>query len=144
MQVTNWFGTKERLYVAMWVDFRALNKTTYMIVEGDIWKKALRSKKAPLHALTSYVFHLVIRYKKDFYDKVVDMLTRPIVSALVIFKHNPIMHKSYLEQYALDVDGKMFMQLYVMLTKLRNWIPMCMVNFCILASYVFHRVKEST
>ena len=33
------------------------------------------------------------------------MLTRPIVSDLVIFKHNPIMHKSYLEQYALDVDG---------------------------------------
>jgi hypothetical protein len=90
----------------MWVDFRALNKTTDMIVEGDTWKKDLKAKQAPLHALTSYVFHLVIRYKKDFYDKVVDMLTRPIVSALVIFKHNPIMHKSYLEQYALDVDGK--------------------------------------
>jgi hypothetical protein len=90
----------------MWVDFRALNKTTNMIVEGDIWKKVLKAKQAPLHALTSYVFHLVIRYKKDIYDKVVDMLTRPIVSALVIFKHNPIMHKRYLEQYALDVDGK--------------------------------------
>jgi hypothetical protein len=48
----------------MWVDFRALNKTTDMIVEGDIWKKSLRSKQAPLHALASYVFHLVIRYKK--------------------------------------------------------------------------------
>jgi hypothetical protein len=34
------------------------------------------------------------------------MITRPIVSSLVIFKHNPIMHKSYLEQYALDPDGK--------------------------------------
>jgi hypothetical protein len=34
------------------------------------------------------------------------MLTRPIVSAFVIFKHDPIIHKSYLEQYALDVDGK--------------------------------------
>jgi hypothetical protein len=90
----------------MWVDFRTLNKTTYMIVEGDIWKKDLRAKQDPLHALTSFVFHLVIRYKKDFYEKVVDMLTRPIVSALVIFKHNPITHKIYLEQYALDVDGK--------------------------------------
>ena len=34
------------------------------------------------------------------------MLTRPIVSALVIFKHNTIMHESYVEQYALDVDFK--------------------------------------
>jgi hypothetical protein len=33
------------------------------------------------------------------------MLTRPIVSALVIFKHNPMMHKSYLEQCALDANG---------------------------------------
>jgi CRISPR/Cas system-associated endonuclease Cas3-HD len=77
-----------------------------MIVEGYIWKKSLRSKKAPLHELTSYVFHLVIRYNKYFYDKVVDMLTRPIFSALVFFKHNSIMHKSYLEQYVLDDDGK--------------------------------------
>jgi hypothetical protein len=81
----------------MWVDFRALNKITDMIAEGDIWKKDLKSNQAPLHALKSYVFHLVIRYKKDFYDKVVDMLTRPNISALVIFKHNPMMHKSYLE-----------------------------------------------
>jgi hypothetical protein len=90
----------------MWVDFRALNKTTNFIVEGDIWKKVLKAKQDPLHALTSYVFHLVIRYKKDIYDRVVDILTRPIVSALVIFKHNQVMHKSYLEQYALDADGK--------------------------------------
>ena len=69
-----------------------------MIAEGDTWKKDLKEKKAPLHALTSYVFHLVIRYKKDIYDKVVDMLTRPIVSASVFFKHNLIMHESYLEQ----------------------------------------------
>ena len=90
----------------MWVDFRALNKITNMIVEGDTWKKALKEKKTPLQALTSYVFHLAIRYNKDIYDKVVDMLTRPIVSASVIFKHNLIMHESYLEQYALDVDFK--------------------------------------
>jgi hypothetical protein len=90
----------------MWVDFRALNKTTYIIAKGDTWKKSLKAKQAPLHTLTSYVFHLVIRYKKDIYDKVVDMLTRPIASALVIFKNNPIMHNIYLEQYALDADWK--------------------------------------
>jgi hypothetical protein len=33
-------------------------------------------------------FHLVIRYNKGIYNKVVDMLSRPIVSALVILKHN--------------------------------------------------------
>jgi hypothetical protein len=90
----------------MWVDFIALNKTTNMIVEGDTWMKSLKANQAPLHALKSYVFHLVIRYKKDIYDKVVDMLTRPIVSASVIFKHNLIMHESYVEQYAIDVDFK--------------------------------------
>jgi hypothetical protein len=90
----------------MWVDFTTLKWTTYMIAEGDIWKKYLKEKQAPLHALTSYVFHLVIRYKKYFYDKVVDMLTRPIVSDLVIYKHNLIMHERYLEQYALDADEK--------------------------------------
>jgi hypothetical protein len=51
-------------------------------------------------------FHLVIRYKKGIYNKVVDMLSRPIISASVILKHNPIMHESYVEQYALDVDFK--------------------------------------
>jgi hypothetical protein len=29
----------------MWVDFRALNNTTDMIVEGDTWKKSLKEKK---------------------------------------------------------------------------------------------------
>jgi hypothetical protein len=51
-------------------------------------------------------FHLVIRYKKGIYNKVVDMLSRPIISALVILKHSPIMHASYVEQYALDADFK--------------------------------------
>jgi hypothetical protein len=50
----------------------------------------------------------VIRYNKYFYDKVVDMLTGPIVSTLVIFKHNLIMHESYWAQYAIDVDFKYF------------------------------------
>jgi len=51
-------------------------------------------------------FHLVIRYKKGIYNKVVDMLSRPNVSALVILKHNYIMHESYVEQYALDSNFK--------------------------------------
>ena len=51
-------------------------------------------------------FHLVIRYKKGIYNKVADMISRPIVSALVILKHNSIMHESYVEQCALDVDFK--------------------------------------
>jgi hypothetical protein len=51
-------------------------------------------------------FHLVIRYKKGIYNKVVDMLSRPIISVSVILKHSPIMHESYVEQYALDTDFK--------------------------------------
>jgi hypothetical protein len=51
-------------------------------------------------------FHLVIRYKKGIYNKVVDMLSRPIISASIILKHSPIMHESYVEKYALDTDFK--------------------------------------
>jgi hypothetical protein len=51
-------------------------------------------------------FHLVIKYKKGVFNKVVDMLSRPIVSASVILKKSPIMHESYVEQYALDADFK--------------------------------------
>jgi hypothetical protein len=51
-------------------------------------------------------FHLVIRYKKGIYNKVVDMLSSPIISASVILKHSPIMHEIYVEQYALDTDFK--------------------------------------
>jgi hypothetical protein len=50
--------------------------------------------------------HLVIRYKKDIYNKVVDMISRPIVIASIILKHNSTMHESYVEQYALDADFK--------------------------------------
>jgi len=51
-------------------------------------------------------FHLVIRYKKGIFNKVVDMLSRPIVSASVILKQSHIMHESYVEQYALDTNFK--------------------------------------
>jgi hypothetical protein len=63
-------------------------------------------------------------------------LLRDFLQGLTSMTTNPINQQ--------DADGKKFMQLYVILTKLRNWILMCMVNFCILASYVFHMVKEST
>ena len=33
-------------------------------------------------------FHLVIKYKKGIYNKAVDMLSRTIVSATTILKHN--------------------------------------------------------
>ena len=48
----------------------------------------------------------MIRYKKGIYNKVADILSRPIISALVILKHSPIMHESYVEQYALDTVFK--------------------------------------
>jgi hypothetical protein len=51
-------------------------------------------------------FHLVIRYKKGIYNKVDDIISRPIVSASVILKHNSTMCERYVEQYALDADFK--------------------------------------
>ena len=50
--------------------------------------------------------HLVIRYKKGIYNKVFDMLSRPIFSVATILKHNSILHESYVEQYSLDSDFK--------------------------------------
>ena len=49
-------------------------------------------------------FHLVIRYKKGTYNKVADMLSRPIVNSSIILKHNSIIRESYIEQYAYDSD----------------------------------------
>ena len=51
-------------------------------------------------------FHLVIRYKKGIHNKVVDMLSKPIINASTILKHNLVMHRSYIEQYAQDIDFK--------------------------------------
>ena len=47
-------------------------------------------------------FHFVIRYKKGIYNKVADTLSRHIVNASIILKHNSIMHEIYIEQYAQD------------------------------------------
>ena len=51
-------------------------------------------------------FHLVIRYKKGIYNKVVDMLSRPIISASTFLNNDSIVHESYIEQYASYVDFK--------------------------------------
>ena len=51
-------------------------------------------------------FHLVMRYKKGIHNKVADMLSRPIINASTILKHNSVMHENYIEQYAQDVDFK--------------------------------------
>ena len=51
-------------------------------------------------------FHLVIRYKKGIHNKVADMLSRPIINASTILKHNFVLHESYIEQYAQDMDFK--------------------------------------
>ena len=41
-------------------------------------------------------FHLVIMYKKWIYNKVADMISRPIVNSTIILKRNSIMHESYI------------------------------------------------
>eukprot|EP00253_Pinus_taeda_P002514 PITA_02514 len=41
-------------------------------------------------------FHLVIRYKKGIHNKVADMLSRPIINASTILKHNSVLHESYI------------------------------------------------
>ena len=51
-------------------------------------------------------FHLVIRYKKVIFNKVFDMLSRPIISASTLLKNDSIVHESYIEQYAYDTDFK--------------------------------------
>jgi len=51
-------------------------------------------------------FHLVIRYKKGIHNKVADMLSRPIINASTILKHNLVLHESYIKQYAQDIDFK--------------------------------------
>ena len=51
-------------------------------------------------------FHLVIRYKKGISNKFVDMLSRPIISATTLLKNDSIVHESYIEQYASNVDFK--------------------------------------
>ena len=59
-------------------------------------------------------FHLVIKYKKRIYNKVANIISRPIVNSTIILKHNSIMHESYIEQYVNDSD---FQYVYENLSK---------------------------
>jgi len=45
-------------------------------------------------------FHLVVKYKKGIHKKVADMLSRPIINASTILKHNFVLYEIYIEQYA--------------------------------------------
>jgi len=47
-----------------------------------------------------------MRYKKGIHNKVVDMLSRPIINASTILKHNFVLHESYIEKYAQYIDFK--------------------------------------
>jgi len=45
-----------------------------------------------------------MHYKKGIYNKFVDMLSRTIISATTLLKHNSVLDEIYIEQYALDND----------------------------------------
>jgi hypothetical protein len=51
-------------------------------------------------------FHLVIKYKKRILNKIVDMLSRPIVNASTILGNNYLAHESFFEQYVTDDEFK--------------------------------------
>lgn len=51
-------------------------------------------------------FHLVVGYNKGIHKKVLDMLSRAIINAFVILKHNSIMNEICIEQYPQDEDFK--------------------------------------
>ena len=59
-------------------------------------------------------FHLVIRYKKGIYIKVVDMFSRHIFSFATIIKKKFVLHDRYVDKYALDSD---FWDVYVTLSQ---------------------------
>ena len=59
-------------------------------------------------------FHFVVRYKKGIYNKVVDMISRHIVSETNLLKHNYVLHESYVDQYAFDND---FQDVYASLSQ---------------------------
>lgn len=58
-------------------------------------------------------FHLVIKYKKDANKKAVDMLSRPPISASVVFQNVSLSLECYDEQYVNDND---FKKIYAKLT----------------------------
>ena len=112
------------------VNYPTYDKELYALVQRvKKWKRYLMGKETIIHTdhqLLQYLnsqtklqqsrqyrwmgflqqFHLVIRYKKGIHNKVADMLSRPIINASTILKHNSVLHESYIEQYAQDIDFK--------------------------------------
>ena len=112
------------------VNYPTYDKELYALIQSvKKWKHFLMGKKIvihtdhqPLQYLHSQTklqqsrhyrwmgflqqFHLVIRYKKGIHNKVADMLSRPIINASTILKHNSVLHETYIEQYAQDIDFK--------------------------------------
>ena len=82
-------------------------------------------------------FHLVVRYKKGIHNNVADMLSTPIINASTILKHNSLMHESYIEQYAQDVD---FKDVYATLSHGKQVEELDIIW----ESYAFHKLKELT
>jgi len=47
---------------------------------------------------------------KGIYNRVVDMLSRPIVNVAILHKNNYVFHENYVEQYTQDAD---FLEVYL-------------------------------
>ena len=59
-------------------------------------------------------FHLVIRYKKGIYNKIVDIISRTIINVAILLKNHSVMPESYVEKNAHDVD---FQEVYLNLSQ---------------------------
>jgi hypothetical protein len=119
------------------INYLTYDKELYALVQSvKKWKHYLMGKKTiihtdhqPLQYLQSQTklqksqhfrwmgfleqYHLLIKYNKGNLNKVVDMLSRPIVNASTISRHNSLAHESFVEQY--DRDDK-FKDVYEALT----------------------------
>ena len=51
-------------------------------------------------------FHLVIKCKKWIHNKVAYMLSRPPTNSSIVIQQSPLVHASYVEQYAKDGNFK--------------------------------------
>lgn len=119
------------------INYPTYDKELFALVQSvKKWKHYLMGKETiihtnhqPLHYLHSQTklqqsrhfrwmgflqqFHLVIKYKKRIQNKVVDILSRPWVSASIILNKSSLVHESLIEQYVVDED---FMDAYETLT----------------------------
>ena len=87
-------------------------------------------------------FHFVIRYKKIIFNKFADILSRPIISASTLLKNDSIVHESYIEQYAHDID---FQDVYASLSEgnqvEEKYYHMNRKKLFHWESYVFHKER---